>query len=294
MAAGPTPLRSARRVRSRRASPSSPRRAAQKSSQLAMSAASFSAAVLPMRGAPRAKRNLAKGTGVVRRRSRASRNLAALVLAQPGSFFNAARSSSRRCGKPKLRRSAASRTSPASTSCSSFFLPTPAPRSMAPRAKKCDSRARAWAGHAKAAGQYRESSSSGSARTVAVPQLGHAAGSRQSANDPASPEEEGMICGMTSPARRTRTVSPGRWPRSVSRTVAALWRVADETVTSPTATGSRLATGVSAPRLPTETATSRSVVAPTAASPSNLWATAHRGALAVAPAADRAVCESSL
>ena len=57
------------------------------------------------------------------------------------------------------------------------------------------------------------------------------------------------ICGMTSPARCTTTVSPTR--TSLRAISSSLCRVALETTTPPTVTGFSLATGVSAPVRPT-------------------------------------------
>ncbi len=57
------------------------------------------------------------------------------------------------------------------------------------------------------------------------------------------------ISGMTSPARRTKTVSPLR--TSLRRSSSSLCSVARDTVTPPTLTGLRCATGVSAPVRPT-------------------------------------------
>ena len=57
------------------------------------------------------------------------------------------------------------------------------------------------------------------------------------------------ICGMTSPARWTTTVSPMR--TSLRAISSSLCSVALETTTPPTVTGSSLATGVSAPVRPT-------------------------------------------
>ena len=64
--------------------------------------------------------------------------------------------------------------------------------------------------------------------------------------------------GITSPARRMTTVSPIR--TSLRSTSSMLCNVALLTVTPPTKTGSSLATGVSAPVLPTLNSTSRTIV----------------------------------
>ena len=57
--------------------------------------------------------------------------------------------------------------------------------------------------------------------------------------------------GITSPALRTITVSPGR--TSFSATCSRLWRVAMETVEPLTTTGSSTANGVARPVRPIET-----------------------------------------
>ena len=85
--------------------------------------------------------------------------------------------------------------------------------------------------------------------------------------------------GITSPARRTMTVSPTR--TSLARTWSRLCSVALVTVTPPTKTGSSLATGVSAPVRPTCTSMAATVLV--ASSAGNLCATAKRGARATKP-----------
>ena len=64
--------------------------------------------------------------------------------------------------------------------------------------------------------------------------------------------------GITSPARRTTTVSPISTP--LRTTSSALCSVAIEIVTPPTRTGSSTANGVTAPVRPTLTWMSRSLV----------------------------------
>ncbi len=85
--------------------------------------------------------------------------------------------------------------------------------------------------------------------------------------------------GITSPARRTITVSP-RW-MSLRAISSMLCSVALLTVAPPTSTGSRRATGVSAPVRPTWKSTDLSTVR--ASSAGNLCATAHRGAREAKP-----------
>ena len=64
--------------------------------------------------------------------------------------------------------------------------------------------------------------------------------------------------GITSPALRTMTVSPGR--TSLRATWSSLWRVASDTVEPPTNTGSSTANGVALPVRPMDTAMSLSRV----------------------------------
>src|SRR2546421_5695150 len=85
--------------------------------------------------------------------------------------------------------------------------------------------------------------------------------------------------GITSPARRTMTVSPSR--TSLRLTSSSLCSVAVLTVTPPTNTGSRKANGVTIPVRPVWTPISRSRVV--RSSGGNLYAMAQRGAWLVAP-----------
>ena len=96
--------------------------------------------------------------------------------------------------------------------------------------------------------------------------------------------------GITSPARRTTTVSPTR--TSLRRTSSSLWRVALVTVTPPTNTGFRRATGVSAPVRPTCTSMPASSVS--ASSAGNLCASANRGARDTKPSRCWSVIASTL
>src|SRR4051794_23266816 len=84
---------------------------------------------------------------------------------------------------------------------------------------------------------------------------------------------------MTSPARRTTTVSPMRTPLRL--TSSSLCNVAVLTITPPTCTGSRDANGVTRPVRPTLTKMLLSLVV--ASSGGYFHATAHRGDLLVEP-----------
>jgi hypothetical protein len=90
-----------------------------------------------------------------------------------------------------------------------------------------------------------------------------------------------ITCGMTSPARCTRTQSPSR--TSFRATSSRLWRVARETVTPPSSTGRSSATGVTTPVRPTEGAIASTRVISFLGG--NLKAKAQRGWREVAPSA---------
>ncbi len=87
------------------------------------------------------------------------------------------------------------------------------------------------------------------------------------------------ISGITSPARRTITVSPLR--TSLRWTSSSLCSVAYVIVTPPTNTGSSTANGVTFPVRPVWTSIERRIVV--RSSGGNLYAIAHRGAWDVAP-----------
>ncbi len=95
--------------------------------------------------------------------------------------------------------------------------------------------------------------------------------------------------GMTSPARRTSTVSPMRTSRA--RMTSWLASVARVTVVPPTNTGSSTATGATLPILPTSHSTSASSVVFSSAA--YLKASAPRGLLERVPAAAKALRSAS-
>ena len=95
--------------------------------------------------------------------------------------------------------------------------------------------------------------------------------------------------GITSPALRTTTVSPGR--TSFAATWSWLCSVAMPTVEPPTNTGSSTANGVVRPVRPTDTWMSRRIVV--RSSGGNLNAMAHRGARDVNPSTSRCASEST-
>ncbi len=211
---------------------------------------------------PRAKMN--RASVVLRLLSMAATTLAA--------DFSAMRSSSPSAATPSLYRSAGVRTMCPPTSCSTSFSPRPS-MSMARRPAKCSSACATWAGQTRPPEQ-RAIVSSGR-RTTAEPHSGHFFGSANS-RVPCGRFSftTRTISGITSPARRTITVSPTR--TSLRRTSSSLCSVALVTVTPPTNTGFRRATGVSAPVRPTWTSMASTSVAISSAG--NLCASAKRGA----------------
>ncbi len=145
-----------------------------------------------------------------------------------------------------------------------------------------------WKGHA---GSTQRVSASPSGRTSSVCNgHGHNVGNchgRLSAGRSASTGP--TTSGMTSPALRTTTVSPGR--TSFRRTWSSLCSVAMPTVEPPTNTGSSTANGVVRPVRPTDTWMSRRMVV--RSSGGNLNAMAQRGARDVKPSSSRWASEST-
>jgi hypothetical protein len=92
------------------------------------------------------------------------------------------------------------------------------------------------------------------------PHDGHSAGGTISRSAPVRLDSSSTPAtnGMTSPARRTSTVSPMRMPRA--RMTSWLASVARITVVPPTNTGSSTATGATLPVFPTSQTTSASTV----------------------------------
>ncbi len=159
--------------------------------------------------------------------------------------------------------------------------------SIARRPAKCSSDCLRCAGQTSPPVQ-RAIASSGS-RTTAEPHSGHCAGmTKARAPGPRVPGTTRTTSGITSPARRTITVSPTC--TSLRRTSSSLWSVALVTVTPPTNTGFSRATGVSAPVRPTWTSMASTSVAISSAG--NLCASANRGARETKPR--RSCCASSL
>src|SRR5438067_1969423 len=150
--------------------------------------------------------------------------------------------------------------------------------SIAPREANENSHSIPWDGHPRLLGHRHADSPSG--RTSFVPHDGHFEGNRHGFDPLGRFARTGpTTSGITSPARRTITVSRGR--TSFRFTSSSLCNVAVVTVTPPTNTGSSCANGVTTPVRPVCTKMfSRSVVR---SSGGNLYAMAHRGACDVAP-----------
>ena len=186
--------------------------------------------------------------------------------------FSPIRSSWASARKFSLYKSAGVCTSCCSTSWSTSLSPSPS-ISRARRLAKCNNACLRCAGQNSPPLQ-RHIASSGCLETCA-PHTGQVRGilnSRTSTGRRSSRTR--ATSGMTSPARRTLTVSPMRI--SLRRNSSSLCSVALVTVTPPTNTGARRATGVNAPVRPTCTSMSRTVV--NASSAGNLCARAKRGA----------------
>src|SRR5680860_630262 len=136
--------------------------------------------------------------------------------ANPSSFLTSPTVRSNNCGTV--------RTSPVSTSCLAVRSPSPS-MSSPPRLPKWVKRPTSCAGHSRLFGQIVY----GPERSKGVPQLGHSLGMRNgSPRAPSSPSctTSTTTCGMTSPARSTRTWSPSRMSfRSMSSTLCRLARL---------------------------------------------------------------------
>jgi hypothetical protein len=131
-------------------------------------------------------------------------------------------------------------------------------------------------------------SASPSGRTKSLPHPGQTFGNTHGCDPFGRIEITGpTTSGITSPALRTITVSPGR--TSLAITWSSLCNVATPTVEPPTNTGSSTANGVARPVRPIETWMSRSKVV--RSSGGNLYAIAQRGARDVVP--NRARCATS-
>ena len=138
-----------------------------------------------------------------------------------------------------------------------------------------------WAGQSRF---VQKVSLSPSSRTSGPPQTGQTVGNFHLRRPfLRSPSTGPTTSGITSPALRTVTVSPGR--TSLAATWSWLWRVDRPTVEPPTKTGSSRANGVAFPVRPMDTMMSLSRVV--RSSGGNLKAMAQRGALAVEPSSSR-------
>src|SRR5216684_1297623 len=206
-----------------------------------------------------------RSSAIWRRSSIAATSLAALTSPQP--------SRSAMISAFSRKMSPGWRMRPSSQNSAMCFEPSPS-MSKQSRATKCFSRSTAWAAQIRPPVQRRTTMPS--SRTARLPQIGHFSGywkgrasfGRRSRMTP-------TICGITSPARWTMTVSPMR--TSLRAISSSLCKVARCTTTPPTVIGSSTATGVSAPCRPTDIRMSRSTVVACCAG--NLCARAQRGAL---------------
>ena len=151
--------------------------------------------------------------------------------------------------------------------------------SNAPRPATWKTRSSSWAGHLRWLGQRRSLSPSFSWASV-VPHEGHSVGITHSARPSGRSGSTGpTISGITSPALRSTTVSPGR--TSLRRTSWALWRVARSTVEPATRVGSMTPNGVTRPVRPVLTSIEISLAL--TSSGGYLNAIAQRGARLVEP-----------
>ncbi len=145
---------------------------------------------------------------------------------------------------------------PLSTICSTSLSPRPS-ISIALREAKCLIASLRWAAQNRP--PLQRETASPSSRSTSEPQIGHCVGITNSDTDSGRFDSMTLtISGMTSPARRTITVSP--ICTSLRRISSSLCRVALETVTPPTNTGFKRATGVKAPVRPTWTSMSSTTV----------------------------------
>ncbi|KJR42763.1 hypothetical protein MCHI_001342 [Candidatus Magnetoovum chiemensis] len=147
-------------------------------------------------------------------------------------------------------------TNPFSTNLSTIFLPRPS-MSKAFLDTKCFIRSFNWAVHEILIHLVAASSSN---RFTGLRHTGQSRGIENFSSIPVLFDSTTFtIFGITSPARTTTTVSPIL--TSLRKISSSLCKVARETVTPPTFTGSRTATGVSMPVLPTCTTISFTFVA---------------------------------
>ncbi len=145
--------------------------------------------------------------------------------------------------------------------------------SIARRLAKCSSDCLRCAGQTRPPVQRATASSA--SRITAEPHSGHSAGIAKTVACAGRRScTTRTTSGITSPARRTTTVSPTR--TSLRRTSSSLCSVALVTVTPPTNTGASRATGVIAPVRPTWTSMPATTVVVSSAG--NLCAIAKRGA----------------
>ena len=162
--------------------------------------------------------------------------------------------------------------------------------SKAPRPATWKTRSRTWAGQNWWLGQRRSLSPS-FCWASGVSQAGHLVGIFHARRPSGRSASTGpRISGITSPALRRITVSPGR--TSLRLTSWALWRVAFSTVEPATRVGSITPYGVTRPVRPTLTRISSSLAL--TSSGGYLNAIAHRGARLVEPSRRCSATSSTL
>ena len=162
--------------------------------------------------------------------------------------------------------------------------------SKAPRPATWNTRSRTCAGHTSWLGQRRSLSPS-FCWASGVLHAGHLVGIRQGRSPfGRSPRTGPRISGITSPALRRITVSPGR--TSLRLTSWALWSVAFSTVEPATRVGSMTPYGVTRPVRPTLTRISSSLAL--TSSGGYLNAIAQRGARLVEPSRRCSATSSTL
>ena len=166
---------------------------------------------------------------------------------------------------------------PSSRSCATRCSPSPS-ISSAPREAKWTICASSWAGHGRidAVGVALVADAH---QLTAARRAGRRELPRAACGDDPPRRTAPTTSGMTSPALRTITRSPGR--TSFAFTWSSLCSVAIDTVDPATTTGSSTAKGVTRPVRPTDTSMSSSRVV--RSSGGSLRAMAHRGARLVKP-----------
>ena len=243
------------------------------------------AVALPDRGAPSARRTprarSASRPASPARRARFSEG----VAPQPSNADSLERLASR--WSTKSRRSAAERRTPSSTNCSTFFAPRdPLPKSSAPRLRGVQLQPTRRLGVAL---------DTGGARDLAVARglCRRAAPRTFERRQAPMPSIAGAICGITSPARFTKTESPIRAPPSGPTNTSKLWACRPRAVALPRSRAPVWRPMCLLSNRPTPISTSSRVVVTTITSLSSLGPQ-PAGLRAVKPACASALAASTL